>query len=198
MKKGIKILLITVGILLAMAATVVYILRESNTYNADWYYWIFGLSYSISIITLVISSIAHKSQQEGIDDILQNTKDLLNRDQTKVNKNGIESWEYNDSAIIEVIIYAMYKANQVHPLSIEKIFPDKVEIVSLLIDAIFSSYKNDVLYGYINRNNLLVVDCFDVDKIPLHTDGRNFGNKYSKPVRNQMIDAKKRIDEAVS
>ena len=197
MKKGIKILLITISILLALATTVVYILRESKVYEAEWYYWIFGLSYSISIIALVLSSSAHKIQQKGIDDILLNTQNLLSRGQTKVNKNGIESLEYNDSAIIEVILYAMYKANQIHPFSIEKIFPDNIEIVSLLIDAIFSSYKHDVLYGYVNRNNLLVVDCFDIDKIPLHTDGRNFGSNYSKQIRNQLIDAKKRIDDSV-
>lgn len=199
MKAFIKWILLVIGCTGALFTSVVYILQYVYNVDLEWKSWVYGLSYSISIISILLSTMAHTQQQKSLDKINTRMRDLVERPQENNNtENGWLEPDYQSSAIVDILLYAMYKANSAHPFSIERILPDDVQLVTVLVNGIFSSYKKDILFGYINNNNLLVVDTFDRNKIPVKIDGRSYGNHYDNKTKKQICDARKRIEAAAN
>lgn len=197
--KALKWILLVIGCAGAIFTSIVYIRQHVYKVTPGWNGWVYGLSYSISVITILVSTIAHAQQQRTLNNVDEKVGFLLERQQEKTRTEG--GWfepKYQSSAIIDILLYAMYKANSTHPFSIERIIPDEVQLVTLLLNGIFSSYKNDVLYGYVDNNNLLVVDTFDRNNIPVKTDGRTYGAHYDRRTKKQISDARKRIDDATN
>lgn len=198
----IKKTLFVLAILLAALTTFVCVMEKEYCPSHKVLYsgWVYGFSYSISIISLVLSSWSHKQQITNQEEIKSDIKDLLSRPKsTSQQQNGIQNFKYQPSAMVEIALYAMHKASIHRPIKVDKILPNDIELFSIIIDSISSAYKQDVLYAYIDRNNMLVVPTFDVDNLPsIALENGNYGTTYCKKDRNFLERVKKRIDDEIN
>lgn len=158
--------------------------------------WVYGFSYSVSIISLLLSSWAHREQLRNQVTIKEDIQELLTRQPEKKEENAdIAPIDYLPSAITEIAMYSMFMVYTHRPFKVDKILPDNIELISVVIDTISSSYKTDFLEVHIDRNNLLVVRKFDTTHLPpIEMINDDFGSKYNSAQRKMMKDAKKRIN----
>lgn len=196
-----KCILFVIAIVLALMTTYVCIMEKEYCPSHKVYYsgWIYGFSYLISIISLLLGSWTHKQQLSNQEIIKSGLQDLLQRPKEMTQQAGIPTFKYQPSAIVEIALYAMHQASSHRPIRVDKIIPNDVEIFSMVVDSVCSAYKPDVLYAYIDRNNMLVVPKYDQNILPQNkiVDG-TFVNFYSKKDKIYIERAKKRIEDELN
>lgn len=193
-----KCILFWGAIALSLATTAICILEKEfcTSGKVVGSGWVYGVSYSVSIISLLLSSWAHREQLQNQVTIKEDIQKLLTRQPEKEDENANPApLDYLPSAITEIAMYSMYMVHTHRPFKIDKILPDSIELIYIVIETISSAYKTEFLEVHIDRNNLLVVSTFDINHLPpIGMINDDFGSKYDSTQRKIMKEAKKRIN----